>query len=84
MSIRVGIVMDPVGSIIVKKDTTLAMMLAAQRRGWELQYMELGDLFVRDGSAHARMRSIEVRDDPNDWYTPGEPGPGRSRPSTSF
>ena len=76
MSIRVGIVMDPVGSIIVKKDTTLAMMLAAQRRGWELQYMELGDLFVRDGSAHARMRSIEVRDDPNDWYTLGEPRTG--------
>ena len=76
MSIRVGVVMDPVGSIIVKKDTTLAMMLAAQRRGWELRYMELGDLFVRDGAAHARMRSIDVRDDPNDWYTLGEPRTG--------
>ena len=74
MSIKVGIVMDPVGSIIVKKDTTLAMMLAAQRRGWELRYMELGDLFVRDGAAHARMRSIQVRDDPHDWCTLGEAG----------
>ena len=64
MSIRVGVVMDPVASIIVKKDTTLAMMLAAQRRGWELRYMELGDLFVHDGAAHARMRPIEVRDEP--------------------
>ena len=73
MSIEVGIVMDPIGSIIVKKDTTLAMMLAAQRRGWALRYMELGDLFVRDGIAHARMRPIEVRDDPRDWYTLGEP-----------
>ena len=72
MSIEVGIVMDPVGSIVVKKDTTLAMMLAAQRRGWALRYMELGDLFVRDGDAHARMRPIEVRDDPHDWYTLGE------------
>ena len=71
MSIEVGIVMDPVGSIIVKKDTTLAMMLAAQRRGWALRYMELGDLFVRDGTAQARMRPIEVRDDPRDWYTLG-------------
>ena len=69
MSIEIGIVMDPVGSIVVKKDTTLAMMLAAQRRGWRLQYMELGDLFVRDGAAHARMRAIEARDDPHDWYT---------------
>ena len=74
MSIEVGIVMDPIGSIIVKKDTTLAMMLAAQRRGWALRYMELGDLFVRDGTAHARMRPIEVRDDPRDWYTLGEIG----------
>ena len=76
MSINVGIVMDPIGSIIVKKDTTLAMMLAAQRRGWELSYMELGDLFVRDGAAHARMHPIEVRDDPHDWYTLGEPRTG--------
>ena len=73
MSIEVGVVMDPIGSIIVKKDTTLAMMLAAQRRGWALRYMELGDLFVRDGTAHARMRPIDVRDDRNDWYTLGEP-----------
>ena len=76
MSIRVGVVMDPIGSITVKKDTTLAMMLAAQRRGWELRYMELGDLFVHDGAAHARMRPIEVRDDPSDWYTLGEPDTG--------
>ena len=82
MSIEIGIVMDPVGSIVVKKDTTLAMMLAAQRRGWRLQYMELGDLFVRDGAAHARMRAIEARDDPHDWYTWTRPGPGRSRRST--
>ena len=72
MSIRVGIVMDPIESIIVKKDTTLAMMLAAQRRGWDLQYMEMGDLFVRDGAAHAGMRPVEVRDDPDDWFTLGD------------
>ena len=74
MNVKVGIVMDPIGSINVKKDTTLAMMLAAQRRGWGLSYMELGDLFVRDGAAHARMRPIEVCDDPNDWYTLGDSG----------
>ena len=72
MDVKIGVVMDPIGSIAVKKDTTLAMMLAAQRRGWELSYMELGDLFVRDGAAHARMRPIEVRDDAGDWFTLGE------------
>ena len=76
MNVKVGVVMDPIGSIDVKKDTTLAMMLAAQRRGWELRYMELGDLFVRDGEARARMRPVEVRDDPHDWYALGEPHTG--------
>ena len=76
MNVKVGVVMDPIDSINVKKDTTLAMMLAAQRRGWKLRYMELGDLFVRDGDAHARMRPIDVRDDPHDWYTLGEPHTG--------
>ena len=81
MNVKAGIVMDPVGSINVKKDTTLAMMLAAQRRGWELLYMELDDLFLRDGAAQARMRPIEVRDDPNDWYTLGE---ARTGPQASL
>ena len=34
MSVKVGVVMDPIESIIVKKDTTLAMLLAAQKREW--------------------------------------------------
>jgi len=76
MSIRIGVVMDPIGSITVEKDTTLAMMLAAQRRGWALRYLELGDLFVRDGTACARMRPIEVRDDRQDWFTLGAAGTG--------
>ena len=40
MSVRVGIVMDPIASISYKKDSSLAMLLAAQKRGWELFYME--------------------------------------------
>lgn len=69
MSIRIGFVMDPIGSINVKKDTTLAMLLAAQARGWSLAYMELRDLFVADGVPCARMRGISVRDDAHDWHT---------------
>ena len=40
MSIKLGVVMDPIGAINYKKDSTLAMLLAAQQRGWELYYME--------------------------------------------
>jgi glutathione synthase len=68
MSIKLGVVMDPIGDITVKKDTTLAMLLAAQARGWELNYMELGDLRLRDGKPGARMRTLSVTDDATDWY----------------
>ena len=47
--INLGVVMDPIGSIHPKKDSTLAMLLEAQRRGWRIRHMELGDLHLRDG-----------------------------------
>jgi glutathione synthase len=72
MKVHLGVVMDPIGGINVKKDTTFALLLAAQARGWTLDYMELNDLFLRDGMAAARLRTLEVRDDPSDWYTLGE------------
>ncbi|MEJ2686838.1 MAG: glutathione synthase [Gammaproteobacteria bacterium] len=76
MTIEIGVVMDPIDSIHVHKDSTLAMLLAAQRRGWTLQYMETPDLFLREGQPWARMRALKVRDDPGDWYSfedqPGE------------
>ena len=71
--LRVAVVMDPIEDIKPAKDTTLAMMLAAQRRGWELAYLELGHMWLRDGVAMARTHAIEVRDDPHDWFTRGEP-----------
>ena len=49
MSLRVGVVMDPIAKIKPWKDSTFAMLLEAQRRGWSLLYMEPGDLYVRDG-----------------------------------
>ncbi|TDJ17354.1 MAG: glutathione synthase [Gammaproteobacteria bacterium] len=73
MTVKLGVVMDPISEITVKKDSTLAMLLAAQARGWALQYMELNDLFFRDGICHGRMRALAVRDDPQDWFDLGEP-----------
>lgn len=61
--------MDPIGSIKPCKDSSLAMLLAAQKRGWELYYMEQGDLFLEDSRCHALQTLVEVRDDENDWYT---------------
>jgi len=69
--LRTGVVMDPIGGINIRKDSTFAMLLEAQRRGHELWYMEPGDLFVADGRAEAVMRPVTVRDDPADWFELG-------------
>jgi glutathione synthase len=72
MTVRLAVVMDPIQSINFKKDTTLAMLLAAQKRGWELWYMEQSDLYLEKGVAMASMRPITVRYDPKDWFTLGD------------
>lgn len=71
MTIKLGVVMDPIESIVVKKDTTLAMLLAAEKRGWELFYMEQSDLYLDHGAARGLMTPLSVRDDEQDWYTLG-------------
>ena len=72
MSVKLGVVMDPISEITVKKDSTLAMLLAAQARGWSLEYMEMKDLYLSDGICHGRMRPVTVRDDPEDWFDLGD------------
>jgi glutathione synthase len=69
MTVRLAVVMDPIQSINFKKDTTLAMLLAAQKRGWELWYIEQNDLYLEDGTAMAEMHKLEVRYNPLDWFT---------------
>ncbi len=68
---RLGVVMDPIASITPYKDSTLAMLLEAQSRGWQLNYMEQGDLYALDGVVHATSRALEVRDDNNNWFELG-------------
>lgn len=64
--------MDPIAGIKYAKDSTLAMLLAAQSRGFELHYLEQQDLFVRDGQALGHARPLTVRADPASWFTLGE------------
>jgi glutathione synthase len=62
-------VMDPIDRINIKKDTSFAMLLEAQARGWELHYIELGDLFLRNGQAFARTRQLELNRESKQFYT---------------
>ncbi|MBP2847682.1 glutathione synthase [Dickeya oryzae] len=65
---KLGIVMDPISSINIKKDTSFAMLQEAQRRGWELHYMEMGDLYLHAGEAWATTRTLSVQYDYDHWY----------------
>lgn len=68
MNLKVGVIMDPIHAIKVKKDTTLAMLLEAQRRYGTVFYMEQPDLFLQDDVVWARMRELKVRDDVVQWF----------------
>ena len=72
MHVRLGIVMDPIDRISFKKDSSLAMLLSAQSRGWSLFYMEQQDLYQLAGQARARMRSLQVFDNPQHWFELGD------------
>lgn len=72
MTIKLGVVMDPIESITFKKDSTLAMLWEADARGWEIFYMLQGDLFIDNGRAMARMTRLFPRHDPSHWYEFGE------------
>ena len=60
--------MDSIDLINIKKDTSFAMLLEAQARGWQLYYIELNDLYLRQGQPYARTRVITVKRDMTQWY----------------
>lgn len=69
---NLAVVMDPIGSINPNKDSTLAMLLAAQSRGWKIHYAELQDIWLRDGDAFGRLRTLQVEADETKWFDLGD------------
>lgn len=72
MAVKLGVVMDPIADITYKKDTTLALLWAAQDRDWELYYMEQGDLYLEQGEARAAVSHLTVFRDPDNWFAMGK------------
>jgi glutathione synthase len=70
--LKIGIVMDPIGSITPKKDSSLAMLLEASRRDAEIHYFEQRDLRMLSGTAIGRSTLLTVRDNNDDWFDFGE------------
>ena len=67
-----GVIMDPIGSIAPKKDSSLAMLLEAQRRGARILYFEQRDLRIERGVAFGTGRLLTVRDNNDDWFELGD------------
>ncbi|ABF14244.1 glutathione synthase [Candidatus Palibaumannia cicadellinicola] len=66
--IKLGIVMDSIASINIKKDTSFALLLEAQKRGYKIFYMEINSLYLRGGEARASSCLLEVTNHDDDWY----------------
>ena len=72
MSPKLGVVMDPIGSIHYKKDTTLALLWAAQDRGWALFHIEPDGLFLEGEVPMATTQPLTVHRNPEHWYDLGD------------
>lgn len=66
--IKLGIVMDTISAINIKKDSSFAMLLQAQQRGYQIHYMEMADLYLLEGQARAATKLLTVQEDPAGWY----------------
>ncbi|MDH3616131.1 MAG: glutathione synthase [Gammaproteobacteria bacterium] len=71
--LKIGIVMDPISSIVPKKDSSLAMLLEAARRDAEIHYFEQRDLRILSGRALGRSRRLLVQDKHDDWFDLADP-----------
>ena len=65
---KLGIVMDPIDRIKVEKDTSFALLLEAQRRGYEIYYMDPQDVWLQGGISWGRMRLLAVEDSLERWF----------------
>jgi len=68
MHLNLGVVIDPIGSLHIKKDSTVAMLLEAQKREWSIYLMGPHDLFLKNNHAWARMQRTLVHHDPNHTF----------------
>ena len=68
MTVKLGVIMDPIEGINVNKDSTFAMLLEAQRRAYKIYYLQQSDLFHTDNKILGQTSLISVQDDPANWY----------------
>lgn len=68
MTYKLAMIMDPIESITIEKDTSFAILLAAQQLGWEIHYIKPEDIYMYDNSVHAKTHRLEVADIKDNHY----------------
>jgi glutathione synthase len=68
MTKKLAVLMDPIESIKIHKDSTFAMLLEAQRRNWNINYIIPGSLYVADGIPYAQVSNLKVIDNEAGWF----------------
>lgn len=63
--------MDPIEAIKVSKDSTFAMLLEAQRRSYDIHYLQASDLLLQDDKITAQCTQISVQDQAENWFKKG-------------
>lgn len=69
---KIGVVMDPISSINIKKDSTFEMIWQAQQLGWDVEYLEMNDLSIDNGVAFGDTRSLKVMQSADNWFELGD------------
>ena len=73
MSLKIAVQMDPIQRISIKGDSTFALLLEAQKRGYKLAYYTPDRLALLNGRVFAQIESLSVRDTAGDYFTLAEP-----------
>lgn len=67
-NIRIGFITDPIENFNIKKDSSFAMMLAAQKKNWDIHYIRPQDLYLKDSKVRTTTTTISVEDNPEQWF----------------
>jgi glutathione synthase len=81
MKLNVAVQMDPIERINIRGDSTFALLLEAQKRGYSISYFTPDKLSLRGEELVAPVQLLTVRDQLGDHFTLGEP---KREPMTNF
>lgn len=65
---KLGVIMDPIEQVHFSKDSTLALLFEASRRGWSIHYMQQKDLCLRDHQVFGNMHLLTLFENKQPWF----------------